>query len=99
MVTADTFILPVNANVKRGGIRVFVGDHDGSNGFALQLNMPIMVGRVYVVADLDDSIAGCDPVVEVTFVTLLRLTQGLDYCGMNNVSSITSVLRPTVAKQ
>jgi len=79
MVTADTFFLPVNFNDKRGGIRVCVDDHEGSNGFALQLVSPIVVGRVYVVTDLDVRIAGCDPMVEVTFVTLLRHTQGLDY--------------------
>jgi len=81
MVTADTSFLAVNVNEKRGGIRVCVNDHEGSNGFALQLVLPIVVGRVYVVADLDISIAGCDPMVEVTFVTLLRLTQGLVYDG------------------
>jgi len=79
MVNADTFFLPVNVNDKRGGIRVCVDDHEGSNGFALQLVLPIVVGRVYVVADLDVRIAGCDPMVEVAFVTLLRLTRGLDY--------------------
>jgi len=81
MVTADTFFLPVNVNDKRGGIRVCVDDHEGSNGFALQLVLPIVVGLVYVVADLDVRIAGCDPMVQLTFVTLLRLTQGLDYDG------------------
>jgi len=81
MVTADTFFLPVNVNEKRGSIRVCVDDHEGSNGFALQLVFPIVVGRVYVVADLDVRIAGCDPMVEVAFVPLLRLTQGLDYDG------------------
>jgi len=79
MVTADAFFLPVNVNDERGGIRIRVNDHEGSNGLALQLVLPIVVGRLYVVADLDVRIAGCDPVVEVTFVTLLRLTQGLDY--------------------
>jgi len=77
MVTADTFFLPVNVNDKRGGIRVRVNDHQGSNGLALQLVLPIAVCPVYVVADLDVRIAGCDPMVEVKFVTLLRLTQGL----------------------
>jgi len=77
MVTADTFFLPVNVNDKRGGIRVRVNDHKGSNGLALQLVLPISVCPVYVVADLDVRIAGCDPMVEVKFVTLLRLTQGL----------------------
>jgi len=81
MVTADTFFLAVNVNDKRGGIRVCVDDYEGSKGFALQLVLPIVVGRVYVVADLDVRIAGCDPVIEDTFVTLLRLTQGLDYDG------------------
>jgi len=81
MVTADAFLLAVNVNHKRGGVRVCVNDHEGSDGFALQLVLPIMVGRIYVVADLDVRIAGCDPMVEVTFVTLLRLTQGLDYDG------------------
>jgi len=81
MVTADAFFLAVNVNDKRGGVRVCVNDHEGSNGFALHLVLPIVVGRVCVVADLDVRIAGCDPVVEVTFVTLLRLTQGLDYDG------------------
>jgi len=81
MVTADTFFLAVNVNDKRGGIRVCVDDHEGSNGFALQLFLPIVVGRVDVVADLDVRIAGCDPMVEVSFVTLLRHTQGLDYDG------------------
>jgi len=81
MVTADTFFLPVNVNDKRGGIRVCVDDHEGSNGLALQLVLPIVVGLVYVVADLDVRIAGCDPMVQLTFVTLLRLTQGLDYDG------------------
>jgi len=81
MVTADTVFLAVNVNDKRGGIRVCVDDHEGSNGFALQHLLPIVVGRVYVVADLDVRIAGCDPVIEDAFVTLLRLTQGLDYDG------------------
>jgi len=77
MITADTFFLPVNVNDKRGGIRVCVDDHEGSNGFALQLVLPVVVVCIYVVADIDVRIAGCDPMVEVTFVTLLRLTQGL----------------------
>jgi len=47
----------------------------------LQLVLPNVVGRVYVVADLDVRIAGCDPVIEVTFVTLLRLAQGLNDNG------------------
>jgi len=81
MVTADAFLLAVNVNDKLGGVRVCVNDHEGSNGFALQLVLPIVVGRIYVVADLDVRIAGCDPIIEVTFVTLLRLTQGLDYDG------------------
>jgi len=81
MVTADTFFLAFNVNDKRGGVRVCVNDHEGSDSFALQLVVPIVVGRVYVVADLDVRIAGCDPMLEVTFVTLLRLTQGLDYDG------------------
>jgi len=81
MVTADTFFLPVNINDERGGIRVCVDDHKGSNGFALQLVLPILFGRVYVVTDLDVRIGDCDPMVEVTFVALLRLTQGLDYDG------------------
>jgi len=81
VVTADTFFLAVNVNDKRGGIRVCVDDHEGSNGFALQLVLPIVVGRVYLVADLDVRIAGCDAMVEVMFVSLLRLTQGLDYDG------------------
>jgi len=79
MVTADAFFLPVNVNDERGGIRIRVNDHEKSNGRALQLVSPIVVGRIDVVADLDVRIAGCDPVVEVTFVTLLRLTQGLNY--------------------
>jgi len=78
MVTADAFLLPVNVNDKRGGVRIDVNDHEGSNGFALQLVLPIVIGRVYIVADLDVRIAGCYPVIEVTFVTLLRLTQGLN---------------------
>jgi len=81
MVTADSFFIAVNVNDKRGGVRVCVNDHDGFNGFALQLVLPIEVGRVYVVADLDVRIAGCDRTVEVTVVTLLRLTQGLDSDG------------------
>jgi len=35
MVTADAFLLPVNVTDKRGGIRIGVNDHEGSNGFAL----------------------------------------------------------------
>jgi len=81
MVTADTFFLAVNVNDIRGGVRLCVDDHGGSNGFASQLVLPIVDARVYVVADLDVRIAGCDPMVEVTFVTLLRLTRGLDYDG------------------
>jgi len=73
--------LAVNVNDKCGGIRVCVDDHEGFNGFALQLVLPIVVGRVYIVADLDVRIAGFDPMVELTIVTLLRLTQGLDYDG------------------
>ena len=79
MATGNTFFLPVNVNDKRGGIRVCVDDHEGSTGSASQLVLPIVVGRVYLVADFDVRIAGCDPLVELTFVTLLRLTQGLDY--------------------
>ena len=37
MVTADAFLLAVNVNDKRGGVRVCVNDHEGSDGFALQL--------------------------------------------------------------
>ena len=81
MVTADAFLLAVNVNDKRGGIRIRVNDHERSNGLALQLLLPIVVGRVYIVADLDVRIAGFDPMVELTIVTLLRLTQGLDYDG------------------
>ena len=81
MVTADAFLLPVNVNDKRGGVHIGVNDHERSNGFALQLVLQIVVGRVYVVADLDVRIAGCDPVIEVMFVTLLRLTQGLNDNG------------------
>jgi len=81
MVTADAFLLPVNVNDKRGGVRVCVDYHEGSNGFSLRLVLPVVVGRLYVVADLDVRIAGCDPIVEDTFVTMLRLTQGLDYEG------------------
>ena len=81
MVTADTFFLPVSVNDKRGGIRVCVDDHEASDGFALQRIFPIVVGRGYVVADIDVRIAGCDPMVEDTFVTLLRLTRGLDCDG------------------
>ena len=81
MVTADTFFLPVDVNDKRGGIRVCVDDHEGSNGFAWQLVLPILARRVYEVADLDVRNAGCDPTVEVTVVALSRLTQGLDNDG------------------
>jgi len=35
------------------------------------LILPILVGRVYAVADLDVRIAGCDAMVEVMFITLL----------------------------
>jgi len=45
------------------------------------LFLSTVVGRVYVVADLDVRIAGYDPVIEITFVTLLRLTQGLKNNG------------------
>jgi len=78
MVTADTFFLAFNVNDKRGGVRVCV---NASDGFALQIILPIVVGRLYVVANFDVRIAGCDSMVEVTFITLLRLTQGLDYDG------------------
>jgi len=81
LVTANTFFLHVNVNDKRGGIRICVNDHEGSNGFALQLVLPIVFGRVYVVTDLAVRITGCDPMAEKTFVTLLLLTQGLDYDG------------------
>jgi len=81
MVTADAFLLPIDVNDKRGGVRIGFNDHEGANGFCLQLILPIVVGRVYVVADLDVRIAGCDPVIEITFVTLLRLTQGLNDNG------------------
>jgi len=79
MVTADAFFLPVNLNDELGGIRIRVNDHEVLNGLALQLGWRIVDGRTYVVTDLDVRIAGCDPVVEVTFVKLLRLTKGLDY--------------------
>jgi len=81
MVIAEAFFFPVNVNDKRGGIRIHINDHEGSNGLALQLVLPMVVGRVCVVADLNVCIASCDPVVEVTFVALLRLTQGLDDDG------------------
>jgi len=81
MITDDMVILDVNVNDKRGGIRVCVDDHEGPNGFALQLVLPNVVGRVYVVADHDVRIAGYYLMVALTFVTLLRLTQGLDYDG------------------
>jgi len=77
MVTADALLLSINIDDKRGVI--CVQDHEGANGFALQLISPIVVSRVDVVANLDIRIAGRHPVVEVTLVTLLRLTQGLDY--------------------
>jgi len=82
MVTADAFLLPVNVNDKRGGVRIGVNDHEGANGFALQLVSPIVVGRVYVVADLDVRIADCDPMVEVTFVTLLLLRKASTAMGI-----------------
>ena len=81
MDTTDALFLPVNVNDKRGGIRIRVNDHEGSNGLALRLVLPIVFGRVYVVADLDVRIAGCDPMVEDSSGTLLRLTQGLDDDG------------------
>jgi len=81
IVTADAFFPPVNVNDESRGIRIRVDDREGSNGLALQLVLPIVVGRVYEVADLDVRVAGCDRMVEVTVVTLLRLTQGLDYDG------------------
>jgi len=79
VVTADAFFLPNNVNDERGGIRIRVYDHEGSNNLTLQLVLPIVVDRIDVVDDFDVRIAGCDPVVDVTFVTLLRLTQGLNY--------------------
>jgi len=82
MVTTDAPSLPVNVNDDSGSIRIRVNHHEESNGLALQLVLPIVVGRMYVVANLDVRITGCDPVVKVTFVTLLRLTQGLD-CDMD----------------
>jgi len=81
MVTADAFFPPVNVNDESRGIRIRVDDHEESNGLALQLILPIVVGLKGRVVDFDARITGCDPVVEVTFVTLLRLTQGLDYDG------------------
>jgi len=80
-IGADAFFLHVTVNDERGGIRIRVDDHEGSNGLALQLSLPIVVGRLDVVANFDFRIAGCDPVAEVTCVTLLRLTQGLNYDG------------------
>ena len=77
MVTSDALLLSINVNDKRGGISV--QEHEEANSFALQLIFPIMVSRVDVIATLDVRIAGRHPVVEVTLVTLLRLTQGLDY--------------------
>jgi len=47
MVTADAFLLAVNVHEKRGGARVCVNDHEGSDGFALQLVLPIVVCRIY----------------------------------------------------
>jgi len=76
MVTADALFLPVNVNDKRGDVRIRVNDHEGSNSLALQLVLPIVVGRLYVVGDLDVRIAGCDPMVEFTFVTLFRAAHG-----------------------
>jgi len=79
MVTADAVFLPVNVNDERGGIRTRVHDHEGPNGLALQLVLPIVIGRVDKVPDHDVRIAGCYPVVEATRETLLRLTQDLSY--------------------
>jgi len=78
VVTDDALFLPVNVNDERVGIRIRVNNYEGFNGLALQLVLLIVVGRIDVVSDLDVRIASCDPVVKVTFVTLLRLTQGLD---------------------
>jgi len=79
VVTADAFFLPIDVNDERGSIRIRVDDHEGSNELALQLFLPIAVGCIDLVAEIDVCIADCDPVVEVMFVTLLRLTQGLNY--------------------
>jgi len=57
---ADTFFLAVSVNDKSGGVRVCVDDHEGSNGFAFHFVLPVVADRVYVVADLDVRIAGCD---------------------------------------
>ena len=46
MVTADAFFLPFNVNDERGGICIRVNDHEKSNGRALQLVSPIVVGRI-----------------------------------------------------
>jgi len=48
IVTAVTFFLADNFNDKREGIRVCLDDLEGSSGFALQLVLPIVIGRVYV---------------------------------------------------
>ena len=77
MVTADALLFSINVYDKRGVIGV--RDHERANGFALQIILPIVVSRVDVVANLDVRIAGRDLVVEVTLVTLLCVTQGLDY--------------------
>jgi len=59
MITADAFFLPVNVNDECGCIRIRVHEHEGSNGLALQLVLPTVVGRVDVVADLDVRFASC----------------------------------------
>jgi len=46
MVTSDAFFLPVNLNDERGGIRINVHNHEGSNGLPLLLVLPIVMGRV-----------------------------------------------------
>jgi len=41
--------------------------------------LPVVFGRVHVVANFDIRVAGRYRVVEVTLVTMWRLTEGLDY--------------------
>jgi len=83
MVTTDAFFVSFDVNDEHGCVRAEY--HEGAHGFALQLIAPIVVGRVDIASNLDVRIVVQYLVVEVTFVTLLHLTQGLDYRGFSGL--------------
>lgn len=76
MIAVDAFLDTIDVNDE--GRVVGVDDHEWPDGLALQLVSSLMVCRIDIVADLDLTIARPNVGIEVTFVTLLSLGEGLD---------------------